>query len=556
MPHSIYVWGNLDFRRTISAAEEKDTPILEWPVRMPDIPVPGSTIDSIAAGDRHCLYISGGRLFGFGSNAFRQIHHLALNVCDAPVEIKLPPSATGKPVEVACGAGHSLVRLDDGSVMSAGNNVFKQLGQVADKATPHEDEWRAWSRVALPVPAQRVYARGDASFVLHDGSVYSWGAQRHGHLGHGTTGEVDVDDGAPTFVPVEYPTKVQWFASQKLKIVEIAVGATHMLARTETEIFAVGSNSYGKLGVQGISTALLPQPVRIVASTDVPEQLLSITAGTEQSMAVYNLPKVGPLVYIWGKQGPDSSSVPSRVMYGVPSGTRKIVGAAEFQMLISRDGTLRTWGRPNMNYKVLNAMQSTERSTKFPTEVECMLGKFVVDAAAGRQFVALVCDDAQFHPPPNMPDNAELDVMVPQDARYPKGFTPKLTPTRYEEKIRHYFIRVVGAARAEVLLANLPRATVSQPAEKLQLKRRGAKDLHVGSKVRVWMSDVYALGTIIGRDLPGQSSQAFEVRWVREDWDPEIVTLASDDETLDDANDDRWQNLWFLPHELPAMDSA
>jgi hypothetical protein len=49
------------------------------------------------------------------------------------------------------------------------------------------------------------------------------------------------------------------------------------------------------------------------------------------------------------------------------AGTRKIVGAAELQMLISRD----------MNYKVLNAMQSTERSTKFPTEVECMLGKLV-----------------------------------------------------------------------------------------------------------------------------------------------------------------------------------
>jgi hypothetical protein len=77
-------------------------------------------------------------------------------------------------------------------------------------------------------------------------------------------------------------------------------------------------------------------------------------------------------------------------------------------MLISRD----------MNCKVLNAMQSTGRSTKSPTEVECMLGKFVVDAAAGGQFVALVCDDTQFHPPRHMPDNAELDVMVPQDARY------------------------------------------------------------------------------------------------------------------------------------------
>jgi hypothetical protein len=56
-----------------------------------------------------------------------------------------------------------------------------------------------------------------------------------------------------------------------------------------------------------------------------------------------------------------------------------------------------------------------------------------------------------------MPDNAELDVMVPQDARYPQGFTSKPTPTRYEEKIRRYFIRVVGGARAEVLLANAVR---------------------------------------------------------------------------------------------------
>ena len=81
------------------------------------------------------------------------------------------------------------------------------------------------------------------------------------------------------------------------------------------------------------------------------------------------------------------------------------------------------------------------------------------------------------------------------------------------------------------------------------MKKKRACGLRKGSRVRIWVQDVYALGTIIGRDLPGQSAAIFEVQWLRDDWDVDYVDLRSDDEGFDTGNPNRWQSLWFLPPE-------
>ena len=554
--NAAYLWGRCDFHGTLSAGKRSSHPALDFPVRIPDLPMPSGSIDSIAAGDLHCVYISGGRVFGFGSNAFRQLHHLALDVCDVATEIKLPETATGKPVEVACGAAFTLVRLDDGSVMSCGNNEHMQLGHISDTTTPHGDKWRAWSRVALSVPAERVFAAGSSCFVLSDGALYSWGLQKHGHLGHGTTGELEREVSGPAkFAPVEFPERVQWFVSQRLKVAGIAVGTSHLLVRTTSgEVYGVGDNSYGKLALSSTSQVLVPSKIKIIPQTDIPEVLVGVFATCDSSFAVYEVSNIGRICYTWGKQGSDSGSTPLRISYGMPTNVTAIVGHHDAIFALNQDAELFSWGAGGTTYQTSTTMQSADPSLNlttskaYPRAVNCMEGKHVVGIAVGKTFAVVLADDDKWANPETLPDNATKHVMVPKGARFPpmQAHLLETHAERFEEAMVSFWKRTVGPARAEELAKEVPTATPSAVAAKQEFPKRGNSSLHAGSKVRVWMSDVYALGTVMGRDVEGFSKNAVEVQWVREDWDPEVVELASDCETLDEANEDRWQGLWFV----------
>jgi hypothetical protein len=81
----------------------------------------------------------------------------------------------------------------------------------------------------------------------------------------------------------------------------------------------------------------------------------------------------------------------------------------------------------------------------------------------------------------------------------------------------------------------------------------GTHALRGGSRIRVWMENVYALGVVQARDIPGLTPHHFEVAWAREDWDPEVIELYSDDETFEEDNANRWQKLWFPAPELAAL---
>lgn len=61
------------------------------------------------------------------------------------------------------------------------------------------------------------------------------------------------------------------------------------------------------------------------------------------------------------------------------------------------------------------------------------------------------------------------------------------------------------------------------------------------------MTNVYALGTIADTNIAGFSKNQFQISWVRDDWEDEIIELLSDDETLDEDNGNRWQSGWFFP---------
>ncbi|CAD2212934.1 hypothetical protein ADEAN_000037000 [Angomonas deanei] len=89
------------------------------------------------------------------------------------------------------------------------------------------------------------------------------------------------------------------------------------------------------------------------------------------------------------------------------------------------------------------------------------------------------------------------------------------------------------------------------------------KEVTVGTKVRLWMTDVYALGTVVQVLEPKEEIKKEEsndeknnnnhhsnhvtvcIEWLRDDWKEEVLSLHGSDQTLDRENDNRWQPLWY-----------
>lgn len=120
------------------------------------------------------------------------------NVAGAPDLASLP--GPGCCIAVACGASHTIVAADDGSVYGCGRNDW---GQAIGRKTPGAGVWRLAKvrlapRGALPFRAVQVAAGlGHSVAVDAEGAAKAWGFGEDGQLGHGAeasaSGVVDVD---------------------------------------------------------------------------------------------------------------------------------------------------------------------------------------------------------------------------------------------------------------------------------------------------------------------------------------------------------------------------
>lgn len=554
-PNALYVLGSVSVEPATLSAKD-DTLPLDFFTRIPDVP-PGHTITSVACGVKHCVAVmSAKEVWCFGGNHRAQCHPMFPAFSYHFRRLPLPATPRhGEPVEVACGSYHTLVRFSCGTVMSCGDDEYGQLGHgLRPKAdgTRHPPMWR---EVALSHPATRIEAAGATSFAIAGGSVYSWGQEEHGSLGHGSTGLSDIGKREGDVAP---PRAISWFASHAVFIKGLSASPSHVLAHDDRRVFAWGSGAYGKLGNRSTSSELAPVEVTFTAgSSDIQEgeRVLCVAAGTDHSVVLKQLGI--PMLYVFGKEnvGGDGCLYPRRILYGVPHDLIAARCGNLFTYLWAADGSLYGMGYMSHSYHRTGVMSLPPLSAKgFPAHVECLKGKFVTGVAIGGCFSVCAADDALFQPPPDEPDNATLDVMVPKSKR---GFASglkrmediKLAEDTYERAVQQYLIRVLGSEKAAEYFSHIPIATPASTLASYPLKKKRACGLRKGSRVRIWVQDVYALGTIIGRDLPGQSAAIFEVQWLRDDWDVDYVDLRSDDEGFDTGNPNRWQSLWFLPPE-------
>jgi hypothetical protein len=154
-----------------------------------------SGVTAIAAGEEHSLaLLSNGTVVAWGKNEEGELGTGNTNSSNTPVAVKNLANVTA----IAAGGDFSLALLSDGTVVAWGSDARDELGDaavLAEEETERETEG-VFSDVPVPVDGlsnvKAVSAGLDHGLaLLQDGTVMSWGDDSAGELGNGALEETN-----------------------------------------------------------------------------------------------------------------------------------------------------------------------------------------------------------------------------------------------------------------------------------------------------------------------------------------------------------------------------
>ena len=187
-----------------------------------------------------------------------------------PVELQMRAPAK----VVSARNDHSLVLLNNGQVISFGDNKHNQLGRkdnAQDTLTVINPSHFS-NKEGEQEPVSFVSAGWNhCAAITHSGALFTWGSGAYGQLGLGHT------RGANT------PQRVTNFPKETCqKVMHVSCGDSFTVCSTEDgTVLAFGSPDYGKLGFECDSCALTP----ITVPVDVPNSLSGFCCGTNHTIA-------------------------------------------------------------------------------------------------------------------------------------------------------------------------------------------------------------------------------------------------------------------------------
>ena len=273
-----------------------------------------------AAGGYHTLFITNdGVLHAMGRNEYGQLGDGTITNRSLPIYAGCDNAATPvTPVSgvllAVAGKFHSLYLLGDGELFGMGRNNEGQLGQgnISNYRSP------------VKVASGAVSVAAGASHTIYltsNGNLYGTGSNAYGQLGRDPTGGTGVK---VVLEPVLIATGVRTIAS----------GDEHVLfVTTSGELYGLGSNAFGQLGISSAVTKWTATPVKIadnVVSADAGGGHTVYTISSGASIFRYSL---GDNLY--GQLGDGTTTgkdTPGNVPEGAPATAPVLVpGSGSFE---------------------------------------------------------------------------------------------------------------------------------------------------------------------------------------------------------------------------------
>jgi len=283
---ALWTWGNGQFGQLGHGDREPR----QRPVRVGREMFCGSSAVMVACGGRHTLVLTalglahGGLVWSCGSGDFGQVGH-----GDQATHLVLTLVAEERfkdalVVMVAAGGGHSVALGTDGTVWTWGLNNFGQLGHndAHNRLVPTQ----LVGGVLGGSGAVLVSAGGFHTVaVMIDGALWAWGDAEFGQLGLGNTER--------RLVPARVGAKEEFGGSPVLMA---ACGGRHTMAMTKAgTLWSWGVGDNGKLGHNDEADRLVPTQVE--AQRFGHAKIISAAAGWTHSAAVTE----HGVLYTWGE---------------------------------------------------------------------------------------------------------------------------------------------------------------------------------------------------------------------------------------------------------------
>lgn len=227
-------------------------------------------------------------------------------------------------VTASAGNNFSLAIRSDGTLWGWGSNSSSQLGQNRDQLpeshTPIQIGLSGdWSTVSAGI--------NFALAIKTDGTLWSWGSNSNGALGHGFASN------NPTHTPTKVGNTYDW--------IDVEAGISHSLGmKIDGSIWSWGENIAGELGLGNFDSIYVPTQIDTITSW------IDIAVGEHHNIAL----RSDKTLWAWGAniQGQlgDGTQLIKKLPVQIGSGSQWLTVAAGSVSsgAIRDDGTLWTWG--------------------------------------------------------------------------------------------------------------------------------------------------------------------------------------------------------------------
>ena len=222
---SLYMWGSNDYGQL----GDGTTTDRYTPVKIMD------NVASVSLGGSHSAAVTkDGSLYMWGSNFRGQLGDSTTTNRYTPVKIM------DNVVSVSLGSCHSAAITKDGDLYMWGSDVYGQLGDgmYDSKSAPRSVPIKIMKNVKL------IGLGGyHSAAITNDGNLYTWGYNKYGQLGDGTT----KGDGSMNFYGESIQKRMPQRVASNVQSVKLGFDYTTVISK-DGGLYTWGYNNYGQLG--------------------------------------------------------------------------------------------------------------------------------------------------------------------------------------------------------------------------------------------------------------------------------------------------------------------